>query len=123
MIFTQLIVTLPIHRLCRCLVFVAGISVLTMLINAVTLEMFINLLGLGQPTAAEEKVFSGAQRYLEKVQKNKMDDLQQSTLYPELVQSRWDLVQKATKKHVGFLHPEVLVIPLAVCFELVHKRE
>mmetsp|Transcript_4516 Transcript_4516/g.11338 ORF Transcript_4516/g.11338 Transcript_4516/m.11338 type:complete len:1272 (+) Transcript_4516:68-3883(+) len=82
----------------RVLVFTAGIVVLTLLVNAVTLEFIINLLGLGQPTAAEEKVFAGAQKYLDKVSKSKIDDMQARNLYPELVQARWGLVIQAAKK-------------------------
>lgn len=42
----------------RCLAYVAGFVVLTLIINATTLELLIKMLGLGQPTAAELKVMS-----------------------------------------------------------------
>jgi hypothetical protein len=78
-------------------VFVAGIVVLTLLINATTLEFIIKAMGLGNPTSADIKVYQGAQKFLEKTRKRKIDELQHWSLFPELAQARWQSVIKETK--------------------------
>ena len=84
----------------RVLGYTSGVVVLTLLVNATTVEYFIILLGLTRSSTAEEEIYQGAIKYLDDVYQDYTDLLQQNRSFPMLAAAKWDMVEQLTQHSI-----------------------
>jgi len=78
----------------RVLFYVSGVVFMTLMINATTLEFFVQFFGLNAESSAAKAVYKEAARYLLESYEDYLDELQRQHIHPEMISARWMWVQK-----------------------------